>query len=185
MNRNPFEELNSLDLGLSMAKKDKKSKTAEQKARVAAKQTKKAAQKEKKTKSKGHEGDDSDAEDVDLDAVLAEYAKQVGQNSSMCSKIACHGARNTLRFLVPHLGDPYAHSPSECCRASVGILVHSHPFCESCLLLIELVTILELKPTPLITFTLASPVFESHRSLVRATITPLVSYDYRLAVQQE
>lgn len=62
-----------------MGKKDKKSKTAEQKARVAAKQTKKATQKEKKTKAKGHEADDSDAEDVDLDAVLAEYAKQVGQ----------------------------------------------------------------------------------------------------------
>lgn len=56
-----------------MAKKDKKSKTAEQKARVAAKQTKKAAQKEKKSKSKG--GADSDAEDEDLETVLAEYAK--------------------------------------------------------------------------------------------------------------
>ncbi|KAI9877364.1 MAG: hypothetical protein M1830_004125 [Pleopsidium flavum] len=62
-----------------MAKKDKKSKTAEQKARVAAKQTKKATQKEKKAKSKGREGDDSDAEDVDLDTVLAEYAKQQAQ----------------------------------------------------------------------------------------------------------
>ncbi len=60
-----------------MAKKDKKSKTVEQKARVAAKQTKKAAQKEKKSKVKGREGDNSDAEDVDLDTVLAEYAKQV------------------------------------------------------------------------------------------------------------
>lgn len=58
-----------------MVKKDKKSKAAEQKARVAAKQNKKAAQKEKKTKSKG--GDDSDAEDVDLESVLEEYAKQV------------------------------------------------------------------------------------------------------------
>ena len=61
-----------------MVKKDKKSKTAEQKARVAAKQTKKAAQKEKKSKVKGRDGDDSEGEDVDLDAVLAEYAKQVG-----------------------------------------------------------------------------------------------------------
>lgn len=58
-----------------MAKKDKKSKMAEQKARVAAKQSKKAAQKEKKTKSKGN--DDSDMEDVDLESVLEEYAKQV------------------------------------------------------------------------------------------------------------
>jgi hypothetical protein len=58
-----------------MAKKDKKSKTAEHKARVAAKQTKKATKGEKKAKTKGKE-DDSDAEDVDLDAVLAEYAEQ-------------------------------------------------------------------------------------------------------------
>ncbi|MCJ1309016.1 hypothetical protein MMC25_002671 [Agyrium rufum] len=57
-----------------MAKKDKKSKTAEQKARVAAKQSKKASQKEKKVKAKGN--DDSDAEDVDLESVLEEYAKQ-------------------------------------------------------------------------------------------------------------
>ena len=58
-----------------MGKKDKKSKTADQKARVAAKQIKKAAQKEKKVKSKGP--DDSDAEDVDLESVLEEYAKKV------------------------------------------------------------------------------------------------------------
>ena len=58
-----------------MAKKDKKSKTAEQKARVAAKQNRKATQKEKKAKAKG--GDDSDAEDVDLQAVLEEYSRQV------------------------------------------------------------------------------------------------------------
>ena len=59
--------------------KDKKSKAAEKKARVAAKQTKKAAHKEKKTKSRGTE--DSDVEDVDLESVLAEYAKKV-RNSS-------------------------------------------------------------------------------------------------------
>lgn len=59
-----------------MAKKDKKSKDAEKKARVAAKQSKKTTQKEKKVKSKG--ADDSDAEDVDLESVLEEYAKQVG-----------------------------------------------------------------------------------------------------------
>jgi len=58
-----------------MAKKDKKSKTAEQKARVAAKQTKIAAQKEKRVKSKG--ANDSDADDVDLESVLEEYSKQV------------------------------------------------------------------------------------------------------------
>ena len=60
-----------------MGKKDKKSKTAEQKARVVAKQSKKAAQKEKKVKSQ--KTDDSDAEDVDLESVLEEYAKMVGQ----------------------------------------------------------------------------------------------------------
>jgi hypothetical protein len=60
-----------------MVKKDTKAKAAEKKARTAAKQDKKAKQKEKKVKTKGKE-DDSDAEDVDLEAVLAEYAKQVG-----------------------------------------------------------------------------------------------------------
>ncbi|KAG5289303.1 kelch repeat protein [Histoplasma ohiense] len=58
-----------------MGKSDKKSKTAEKKARVAAKQSKKLAQKEKKLKAKG-QADDSDAEDVDLDAVLAAYAEE-------------------------------------------------------------------------------------------------------------
>ncbi|CAD6584214.1 MAG: hypothetical protein ASARMPREDX12_001556 [Alectoria sarmentosa] len=60
-----------------MAKKDKKSKDAEKKARVAAKQSKKIAQKEKKVKSKG--ADESGAEDVDLESVLEEYAKQQAQ----------------------------------------------------------------------------------------------------------
>jgi hypothetical protein len=63
-----------------MAKKDKKSKAAEKKTRVAQKQEKKATQKEKKLKVKGKGNeDDSDAEDVDLDAVLAEYARQQEQ----------------------------------------------------------------------------------------------------------
>lgn len=64
----------------AMGKKDKKGKTAEQKARVQAKQNKKMAKGEKKAKSKsaGRGGDvDSDAEsDVDLDAVLAAYAEE-------------------------------------------------------------------------------------------------------------
>ncbi|KAL8850743.1 MAG: hypothetical protein Q9221_004311 [Calogaya cf. arnoldii] len=60
-----------------MGKKDKKSKTAEQKARVAAKQEKKASQKEKKGKSK--DAADSDAEDFDLDAIRAEYEQQQAQ----------------------------------------------------------------------------------------------------------
>ena len=58
-----------------MAKNHKKSKTAEQKARVAAKQSKKAAQKENKSKSKVAEG--SDDEDVDLESMLEDYAKEV------------------------------------------------------------------------------------------------------------
>ena len=57
-----------------MGRKDKK-KTAEQKARVAAKQSKKTAQKEKKAKGKA--GDDSDAEEVDLETLLDEYSKKV------------------------------------------------------------------------------------------------------------
>lgn len=61
-----------------MGRKDKKSKTAEQKARVAAKQSKKAAHKDKKVRAKG--GGDSDGEDVDLESVLEDYAKQVRQS---------------------------------------------------------------------------------------------------------
>lgn len=59
-----------------MGKKDKKSKTAEQKARTAAKQEKKAAQKEKRGRSKVTA--DSDPEDIDLEAVRAEYERKVG-----------------------------------------------------------------------------------------------------------
>jgi hypothetical protein len=57
-----------------MAGKKKDKKTAERKERIAAKQSKKADKKEKRTKSKGHDID-SDAEDVDLEAVLAAYAE--------------------------------------------------------------------------------------------------------------
>jgi hypothetical protein len=56
-----------------MGKKGKK--TAEHKERVAAKQTKKTAQKEKRSKAKGKDVD-SDAEDADLDAILAQYAEE-------------------------------------------------------------------------------------------------------------
>lgn len=65
-------------LNVPMAK-DKKAKAAEKKARVVQKQEKKAVKKEKKVKTKGPRDDDSDAEDVDLDAVLAEYARQQEQ----------------------------------------------------------------------------------------------------------
>ncbi|KAL9113946.1 MAG: hypothetical protein Q9227_002080 [Pyrenula ochraceoflavens] len=59
--------------------KDKKAKKAEQKARTAAKQSKKAAKGEKKAKAKAGQDNDSDVEDVDLDAVLASYAEQQAQ----------------------------------------------------------------------------------------------------------
>lgn len=62
-----------------MAGKDKKSKAAEKRARVVAKQSKKSAKSDKKAKTKGSREDDSDAEDVDLDAVLAAYAEQQAQ----------------------------------------------------------------------------------------------------------
>jgi Domain of unknown function (DUF4110)/Galactose oxidase, central domain len=62
--------------------KDKKAKKADKKARgaqKAEKADKKAAQKEKKAKSKGKGNDDSDDENIDLDAVLAEYARRQEQ----------------------------------------------------------------------------------------------------------
>ncbi|GAB1194934.1 hypothetical protein APSETT444_004186 [Aspergillus pseudonomiae] len=57
-----------------MGKKNKKS--AEHKERVAAKQNKKAAQKEKRSKGKRGRDADSDVEDADLDAILAQYAEE-------------------------------------------------------------------------------------------------------------
>ncbi|GME25881.1 putative kelch repeats protein [Neofusicoccum parvum] len=62
-----------------MAKKDNKAKKAEKKARTAQKQEKKAGKKELKNQKRGKDADDSDAEDVDLDAVLAEFARQQEQ----------------------------------------------------------------------------------------------------------
>lgn len=57
--------------------KGKKTKTAEKQARTRAKQSKKAAKGEKKAKLKdASRDDDSDAEDVDIDAVLAAYAEE-------------------------------------------------------------------------------------------------------------
>ena len=75
-------------------KKDK-SKAADKKARTEAKQNKKAVQKEKKAKVKGKgRGNDSDAEDVDLEAVLKEYAEQVGKH------FLCGGCNFTAWLLV-------------------------------------------------------------------------------------
>ena len=79
-----------------MAKKDKKTKDADKKARVAAKQNKKAAQKDKKVKSKG--ADDSDAEEVDLESVLEEYAKQVG---SFHAKTFCNRFEPLIEVASP------------------------------------------------------------------------------------
>ena len=56
-----------------MGKKNKKS--AEHKDRVAAKQSKKAAKTEKKSKNKGRDAD-SDVDEADLDAILAQYAEE-------------------------------------------------------------------------------------------------------------
>ena len=67
-----------------MPKKDAKAKAVEKKAAKAARQSKKTEKKEKKAKSKSKDDDGSD-EDVDLEAVLAEYAKQV--NLPTCSYI--------------------------------------------------------------------------------------------------
>jgi hypothetical protein len=65
--------------GINMAKKDKKSKDVEKRARKAKAQEKKSTKTDKKSKVKGRADEDSDAEDVDLDAVLAEYARQQEQ----------------------------------------------------------------------------------------------------------
>ncbi|KAF1988286.1 galactose oxidase [Aulographum hederae CBS 113979] len=61
-----------------MAKAKDKKKAAEKKARKTTAQEKKTDKKGKKTTAK-NAADDSDAESVDLDAVLAEYAKQQEQ----------------------------------------------------------------------------------------------------------
>lgn len=59
-----------------MPKKDAKAKAVEKRAAKSARQAKKTDKKDKKVKSKSKDDDGSD-EDVDLEAVLAEYAKQV------------------------------------------------------------------------------------------------------------
>ncbi|KAL8640473.1 MAG: hypothetical protein Q9228_002614 [Teloschistes exilis] len=79
-----------------MGKKDKKSKTAEQKARGAAKQEKKAAQKEKKGRSKGGGAADSDADDLDLEAVRQEYEQQARASATLIGSPS--NARELLLF---------------------------------------------------------------------------------------
>lgn len=56
--------------------RDKKKKTAEQKAAKQAKQSKKTAKSEKKVKAKNADADSDADENADLDAVLAAYAEQ-------------------------------------------------------------------------------------------------------------
>ncbi|KAH9429075.1 hypothetical protein MCOR02_012577 [Pyricularia oryzae] len=68
------------------AKGDKKAKLAEKKA----KQEKKA---EKKAKAKSAKVDDSDAEDVDLDAVLAEYQRQQEQFHKVTETVSSEAPR--------------------------------------------------------------------------------------------
>ncbi len=89
-----------------MVKKDKKSKASEKKARVAQKQDKKAAQKEKKSKAKGSKLDDSDAEDVDLDEVLAEYARKQEQFLKVTEEV-CEppSARTSSTFIASPSND--------------------------------------------------------------------------------
>ncbi|KAF4625790.1 hypothetical protein G7Y89_g12373 [Cudoniella acicularis] len=59
--------------------KDKKGKSEGKKAKLAEKKAKQEKKGEKKEKTKASKANDSDAEDVDLDAVLAEYAKKQEQ----------------------------------------------------------------------------------------------------------
>ena len=59
-----------------MGKKDKK-KNPDRKTRVAEKTSRKLASKEKKASKKGASGEGVDPDDVDIDTVLAEYARQV------------------------------------------------------------------------------------------------------------
>ena len=93
-----------------MPKKDK-AKAAEKKAAKATRQTKKSEKTQKKTKAKSR-GDDGSDEDVDLEAVLAEYAKQVRR---FHLTIFSHVLRSTLstgrslRYVQPHI---LAYRPS-------------------------------------------------------------------------
>lgn len=70
-------------------KKDKKK--VDKKTRVAEKTARKTAQKEKKSTKKGKNQLDDEPEDVDLDQVLEEYARQVPTNPTYTIPI--------LRFL--------------------------------------------------------------------------------------
>lgn len=78
--------------------KDQKKK-ADKKARVAAKQQKKATQKEKK-QSKRPKEEDSDVEDADLDAILAEYQRQQEQFLKVTEVVSAEPSPRSSSTLV-------------------------------------------------------------------------------------
>jgi hypothetical protein len=87
-----------------MVKKDKGKKDAK-KARVAAKQEKVAKKTEKKAKSKKDAHDNSDAEDADLDAILADFQKKQEQYL----KVTEHGVRGPS----PRSASTFLASPTD------------------------------------------------------------------------
>ncbi|KAJ4296000.1 Kelch repeat-containing protein 3 [Collariella sp. IMI 366227] len=82
--------------------KDKKGKNEGKKAKLAAKKEKQASKGEKKAKVKAAKVDGSDAEDVDLDAVLEEYKKQQEQFHKITETVADGPprARSAATFLA-------------------------------------------------------------------------------------
>ena len=72
-----------------MGKKDKK-KSADRKERIAEKTSKKLASKEKKASRKGNE--EADPDDVDIDTILAEYARQVSTTTQSSLSALTPGA---------------------------------------------------------------------------------------------
>jgi len=77
--RRKQRDANKIQVPSSEMAKDKKSKDAAKVALKAQKKQKQEKKGEKKEKSKSAKNIDSDAEDIDLDAVLAEYAKKQEQ----------------------------------------------------------------------------------------------------------
>ncbi|KAK4128564.1 galactose oxidase [Parathielavia appendiculata] len=82
--------------------KDKKGKSESKKAKLAEKKAKQASKGEKKAKVKAAKIDGSDAEDVDLDAVLEEYKKQQEQFLKITETVvdAPPRARSAATFLA-------------------------------------------------------------------------------------
>jgi N-acetylneuraminic acid mutarotase len=81
--------------------KDKKSKSEGKKAKLEEKKKKQAKKGEKKEKAKNAKTNDSDGEDVDLDAVLAEYAQKQAQFLKV-TEIACEPPKpRTSSTMIP------------------------------------------------------------------------------------